>query len=360
MIYKKTILLWLTLFLFTGGLKAQTYSERIVKKFNVKSSSSVEVTNKYGKIHVITWNKDSVKVIIDFRIKTNNEKKMAKYKDNIKFDFVKTDNYLIAKTLIRNSKGAFSEFVDQFIPSNQVTINYLVYMPKNATAKIENKFGDVYLDDFYGNLTLILSNGNLKANDLSGQTSLRLSSADGVINTVNRGKLYVSYSDLHIRNSTRLNIESRSSRVNLGEGKYLKINSRRDKYYISKASEIYGDSYFSDFTIHYLTKEINYSLRYGDITFDKISKRFSFINLISEYTDIGMIFEKGVSYDLDITHHADVHLNYPQDITKLQSKKIDQENNQIMKFGRVGSDVDAKAKVKIHAPKKCIINIEHK
>ena len=159
----RTVLcVWLFLFLYPGELAAQVYSDHKVRNYPANTQTSVEVTNKYGKINIITWEKDSVRIEVDLRISTNNYQKTQKLKNNISFELSSTNNFIVAKTNFASSAGVISDFVDAFIPSNQVVINYMIYLPTNINLKVTNKFGDIYIDDFKGDLDISLSNGDLK------------------------------------------------------------------------------------------------------------------------------------------------------------------------------------------------------
>jgi hypothetical protein len=344
--------------MFSGGAKAQMYADHIVRNFKITDKSSVEVYNKYGKVHIRTWDKDSVKFEVDLRIQTTNTEKLQKLKNQITFDFTNTNYYIIAKTSFNKSGGVFSDVVETFVPSNEVSINYTVYIPKNASLKIENKFGDVYIDDFIGNLGLTLSNGNFKANYLEGNTSINLSSGNGVINRIDKGKIIVSYSDLEIKVAGRIDFDTRSSVITLQKAENAKIVSRRDKYMIDEIGRLSGSGDFSTIKIMKLGTEFNVSMKYGGLTLDEIDNNFTLINIGSAYTDIDLHFWKNVSYNLDITHHADVHLMYPTNYSNLQTQDLNVEQKLLLTYGPVGTNVTATApKVKIVAEKKCYINI---
>ncbi len=47
-------------------------------------------------------------------------------------------------------------------------INYMVYVPAHMDVVLNNKFGDIYMDDLDGQVDIELSNGVLKANRLEG------------------------------------------------------------------------------------------------------------------------------------------------------------------------------------------------
>ncbi|HBH47389.1 MAG TPA: hypothetical protein DDX98_02035, partial [Bacteroidales bacterium] len=81
--------------MFSGISRAQVYSEQLIKEYHINQKSTVEVHNKYGKVHVVSWDKDSVKFEIDLRISASDNKKLNKLKNNITFDFTSTNYYII-------------------------------------------------------------------------------------------------------------------------------------------------------------------------------------------------------------------------------------------------------------------------
>lgn len=360
---KKTVGVLLVCLMCVIPAKTQEYSKRMVKSYHINNSTTVDVFNKYGKVHVITWDKDSVRFEIDLKLQASNEQKLAKLKSTINFEFTGTEYYVIAKTKIGSGSetvlGDIKDMAGTIISSeNQVTIDYVVMVPKYVNLKLENKFGDVYIDDFEGNLNLTLSYGELKANSLNGNTAISLSSGDASVNYVDEGKITISYSDFQIKNAGKLNVDSRSSKVTINKIDNLKLMSRRDKFNLPEISELTGESYFTDFTIGNLGSELNYTLKYGNLSVEKIFRTFSFINIVSEYTDLDLIFERGSSYEIDLSHHKDVILTYPKQLGELETKIINEEEKQYLTYGNIGTSV--KSKIKISAPRKCTINIIHR
>jgi hypothetical protein len=362
--YKKTVFILLLALYITSALTAQVYTRKVSKSYRVNSSTTIDIFNKYGKVHVVTWDNDSVKFKVNLTIKTNSEPRLTKLKESIGFDFTGTDYYIIAKTMLgKKSGGVFTDLMDiagTIISSeNQVTIDYLVYVPRYASIKIDNKFGDIYTDDLDGSVNINLSNGDLKANNLNGSAVISLSSGDGVINYMRDGKVTVSYSDLTVKTANKLHIDSRSSKIYIDEADYLKLISRRDRLYFQIINDLYGDSYFSDFTVHKLNNELNYNFKYGNFSIGLIDRGFSFININSEYTDLDLIFEKGSAYIIDILHHQDVILNLPAQLAKTELKVVDEDQKLLSTYGTIGYG-NPVSKVKINVPKKCIVNIVHK
>ena len=88
-----------------------------------------------------------------------------------------------------------------FQSDGKIEIDYTVWMPKTNQLKVENKFGDVYIDDYSGEIEINLSNGNLKSHDFEGKANLKLSFADATINQMKTGSLDCNYSEVFIKES---------------------------------------------------------------------------------------------------------------------------------------------------------------
>ena len=357
--FSRYILLAAILSLVAPGVGAQTYTDRqkIVRSFPANAETRLDLTNKYGTVHVVPWKKDSVLIEIDLFIQSSSTSKLEKLKNSVDFEFSDTKYYIIAHTDFGGKGGNFFSDLKEIIPSkNQVKIDYQVHVPPSMNITISNKYGDIYIDDMKGSVSVNLSNGDIKANSLKGESNISLNFGNGIINELNNAKLNIAYADIEIRKVKQLNIESKSSKIRIREVEILKTVSRRDKYTVSRVDNLFGESWFSDIWLYRLNEEINYNPKYGALKVDSIANQFSFININSENADLRMIFNRQASYQLEVLKHDDVVLQLPDEYGKLEV--IDQEDEAVHLKGMVGPYPNADSQVKIKAPKKCIIDIQ--
>jgi hypothetical protein len=217
------------------------------------------------------------------------------------------------------------------------------------------------MDDFAGNLEISLSNGDLKANSLTGNSVIKISSGNGTINSIQAGKVFVSYGDVRIRQMNNLELETKSSRVTIEKADHIKLDSHRDKFEIAEVNDFSANGYFTDLQIDRLSKELRCTLKYGNITVNNIEAGFSFININSEYTDVDLLFDRGAAYNIDIAHHNDVYINLPVGLAQVQSQDLSIEQKMKLTYGKIGSTATENSpKVTISATKKCAININQK
>jgi hypothetical protein len=353
----KTLLLPVVLILLSASfLQAQSFTEskRVERIFPIGPSTSVEIINKYGKIHIVSWEKDSVGIDIELMVKSDNLSKLNNIMDNIDFDFTSTDYYVIAETEFGKRYNSLFESIkdlaETLIPSaNVVEINYTVQVPKDIELKINNKYGDVYIDDHAGDLRLNLANGDLKANELTGKTAVNIEIGDGVINYIGDGKLDIAYSEFEVKRADKLTIFCRSSKVEIGEVNDLTMNSRRDKLFINSTATLSGETYFSDVYVDDLTSELNFTMKYGSLNMDNIRKGFSFLNINSNYTDINLTFDSDNSYLVDV-NHTNAAFTYPEKLAVIEKKVIDENDKEMNTYGKIGK-AETSSKVKITAIK---------
>jgi hypothetical protein len=350
----KTILTINWILLILSPLQAQSNSEMrsYIKTVPVGKETSLEVSNKYGTIHVTLWNKDSANVRAEVKAFAPNQAKLNKMFDGITINITESKYLVRAQTdftqninmLFESFKGMTSKLISY---DSRVEINYYVSMPEYMNLKIENKYGDVYMEDNTGTFSISLSNGSFKANSLGKGSNISLTFCDATINSVTSGKINASFSDISIGETEDLSINSISSRYDIKEAGMIRSESRRDKFFIGNIESLHGNSYFTDFKMSNLKKVLDLTTRYGSVNADRIEKGFESIDVNSGYSDISMEFDQGSSYNLDI-RHINVFLVLPDKNIKTEQKALNEEKKEFMTYGTIGKNPGT-AKVKIDA-----------
>ena len=91
-----------------------TETKEIRKEFKVSPETRIEISNKYGKIELNSWEKDSVVIEIKIRVE---EKKLSKLEDAIdaiNFDFTQSGHFLIVQTLVGQNKSGIGKEISKF------------------------------------------------------------------------------------------------------------------------------------------------------------------------------------------------------------------------------------------------------
>ncbi len=342
-------------FLFSTWLhnraKAQTYKESkyLERSYKVSASTTLDVENKYGKIHIKTWNKDSVLIKINLTIKSDEKERVQELMDDIDFDFTATSYYITAKTTFGNKRKSFFDDLRRLAQTftsleNETTIDYEIFVPQYLSLKMNNKYGDFYTDNIEGNLDLSIAYGDFKINKLFGDAYIDTKFGKGSINYAKNAKINSSFTEIQVFDSDRLSINSNSSTIKIKNNKTLRVDSRRDKFYIDLTRFIYGKTYFSDIWIYKLQTESTLNAKYGLLNFELVQPGFDFIKLNTKYTDINLFIKNGSSYQIDLTHHNAV-IKKPEGVN-WKEKTVDEDKEKYMTFGHVGNN-NAKSKIRI-------------
>jgi hypothetical protein len=350
----KIILTVTLIFLIFSSLSAQSETETrsFIKTVPVGKETSLEITNKYGNIHITPWEKDSAYIRAEVKAFASNQTKLTKMFDGITVNITDTKYMVRAQTdftqninmLFESFKGMTSKLISY---DSRVEINYYISIPGYLNLKIENKYGDVYMEDNTGYLSVTISNGAFKANSIGKGTSVNLAFCDATINSVSTGTLNASFSEISIGETGDLSIKAVSSRFDIRKAGILRIDSRRDKYFIDSIDRLLGTSYFTDYKVKNLRKELNLTTRYGSINTDLIENGFDAINIYSGYTDISLGFDQGSSYNFDI-RHINAFLILPDKNIKTEKKVLNDDKKEYMSYGTVGKNPGT-VKVKIDA-----------
>jgi hypothetical protein len=318
-----------------------TESKQISKRYKISPETRIEITNKYGNIKINTWEKDSV--VFDIKIKVEDKKlsRLEKQISGIDFDFINSQHFIIARSKVGENRSTFEKEVLNFKETvlqadAKIEIDFTVWMPKTNQLKVENKFGDIYVDDFIGDIDINLSNGNLKAHDFSGKTNLKLSFGDATINQLKTGKLDCNYSEVYIKKADKLQIISKSSDFEITEINEINADSRRDKFRIQLIDILVVKGSFTNYRISEITNNLNVKTEYGDIDINKIAPDFKSVYIESKSTDISLYFSEKSEFGFEITHTKS-QTNFSGKVDVKKEEVLDEKEKRVKLTGNFGS-----------------------
>ena len=359
------ILLFLTLSVNLPQLiHAQTYSEKREqgKNFKLKSGTVVQITNKYGNINVMPWEKDSVRIEVSMSAQSKQAAKVIKILTSIDCEMTSTANSISARTVFYDNSATFWKDVVSYAgqvinTSNNLQINYTVYMPETNDIRIENKFGNVYMDSHSGNADITVSNGDLQARNFSGGLKLKLEFGSANIQDADEAQLNINYSDLTARKITKLNLNSRSSTLDIEETGSIELVSSRDKLAVKSCNSLSGEASFSRIRINELEAMSTMTTKYGELRLNTVTRDFRNINVKSEYTDIFLGFNPSDSYSIDLVYDAKTRLNISAPINnQLKKETINTKLGTIQASGNIGKSGSSHVSVTAKAGSLSVLN----
>ncbi|MBS4062436.1 MAG: hypothetical protein KG029_18720 [Bacteroidetes bacterium] len=344
MCYRKLLLAIFIASISFEAVWAQTNekTKRYDKSFAIQKSTEVNVNNKYGNIHIINWEKDSVRFEVELIFRSSKAGRVEKLFNEIDVRFTQTAYYVTAVSSFPNTGKLWSEIADvtkSVIQSgNEAEINYTIYIPKWVRLKVENRFGNIYTTDHTGETEFKLSNGVLQANHLEGKTRVVVSFGSANIAKIDDGVADLNYSDLELRKTGKLRLSSRSSNMHIDEARHVHLDSRRDKITVEKLESLSGESSFSRIVLSNLENDLLLNTNYGNLNMLKIGNKMKFLQLNASYTSIQLYVHPQLSADLEILYSKKTKLSYPQTLTIQEQVSTLSDNEPNIMRGKIGKE----------------------
>ncbi len=339
----------LLIYLLVAGWAQQSFAQKtslvktLEQSFEVNKGVSFELTNKYGDVVINGWDKDQFDVTIKLTTYGKDDENARKMMDRIEFDFNVAKNYVIIETIMDREKGMLSEFFSTIgdysktlLNKSEIDIDFEINIPNGASIEIDNKFGDIVINDVNGKITINQSHGNFKSGNLTNLSRINVSYGNIDINQFKLGNINIRGGDLELRYAEKVNITSNSSELFLKKIDELKLNSTSDKVHLSEVGILTGSTNFSNIDIYRFHKLCQLDQSYGEMVIHQIDKDFESIKLKGKSTDYHMNFQKGTVFSVEITARED-KLKMIENPLEMQSGFVDDKEKIIRVEGTYGT-----------------------
>lgn len=87
----------------------QEFTKTVKKEFPINATGTVDLSNKYGKVDVHTWERDRVKIDVTIVVDARSESTAQEVFNRIQIDFSNDDSFVKAETSIETNKSWWGE-----------------------------------------------------------------------------------------------------------------------------------------------------------------------------------------------------------------------------------------------------------
>ncbi|MBN2613061.1 MAG: hypothetical protein JXB00_16015 [Bacteroidales bacterium] len=320
------------------------YKKKYKREYNVQPGTQLQIENKYGNVDIKNWDRKMISVEVTITVGGSNEEKAQNLFDQIDIQFSELGNIISVKTEFQEDFGKLF----QQNSGKLIDISYSVMMPATIPLQLENKYGNVYINELHSTSTIDIKYGNLKANRLlhNGekplmQVNLAYSSNTSIQEAV-WIKFDIKYSNVEVEDSKALVILSKYSKVFVTNGTSIVSESKYDTYRLGKLTNLVTTAGYTNFKVQEITEKLVAETKYSDFVAYKIPATFEGIKVISSYGNYTLAVEQGASY------HIDGFAKYAK-ITIPDNARVNRfnENNEQKINGLVGNNSNTRAKVYI-------------
>lgn len=250
-------------------VKVKTYS----KSYPADANDKLEITNKYGKVVVNTWNKNEFKVDVQIKAIANNDDTAQKLVDNTTISDSKDGDLVSFKTNFgaNNSNGSIWKLFSNMNNSHRIEVNYTVYIPSKNALEIDNRYGAIILPDIEGKVEINSAYGSFEAKALSHPgNDIKVKYGSANINSLNSCNLSVGYGSLDLGSVDKLD----------------------------------GDFHYSSIKIDKIKSSADINARYaGTVEIGDLDRNFTSFAANTSYSSVKLGLNNATNADFDITTH---------------------------------------------------------
>lgn len=336
---------------FSVNLQAaqDEYSKNKHKEYDVNEKTLLVLSNKYGNVNVTNWQQDRVSIDVKITVDYRREDEAKELLEDINVEINKQDNTIEAITEFErnfNRSGGLFNFGDD---SKEFTINYEVKIPRYLNLELENKYGDVFINEITGRADIAVKYGNFKANKILRDNTKPLSQvnlaySDGSIGEVNWLKLSLKYTpnNCNIEKAKAIIAVTKYSKLNVNQVSSLVSESKYDNYRLGNLTNIVCEAKYTDFRIERVSKKIDLESQYGDFRVNEIPMGFEKIKIDNKYGRVNLGIDGNASYRLKgEANYADIDFPDSGRVSRIE------KNTEMKVSGLVGKDKNTKAEVNI-------------
>lgn len=320
------------------------------REFVVKESTKLFIQNKYGQVNVENWDKNLISIHVEVKVDNPNDEKAKIMLDAIDIEFSESENVVSAitkfnKDVMKSNKRLFSS-----ISNEEMSIDYLIKMPKHIEVDLNNRYGDIFINELSGKVLVDLRYGNIRINklergDADNLNTLTIGYGSATISEVNWLKVEIKYGNLKIDKARAVVLLSKYSKVTVDKVNSVVVDSKYDGYNLGSISNLIGESGYTNFVINDLSKKLNLTSKYGDVKVVNVADNFESIVFNGAYTGLKAGINSNVSYKIDaVVSYGNIKFDAP-------TSKINriEQNTSTELSGVIGASEATNSKVYVRA-----------
>ena len=313
------------------------------------NNGTMEISNRYGKLDVHTWDKTDVQIDVEVLVVSSSKSKAKDQLDRILIEVNQQSDNIDISTIFDQEDSNWWSCIFGCSETN-LEINYTMYIPKSTHLTVKNKYGDTNVGNIDNDLIVNVKYGNYSGKDVSGLFSIYVGYGKAYTGNVGVLNADVEYSLFKAKSAGSVTIESKYSKCYLDNCTDILIDSKYDSYYlgvigdmvnegkydsykISEARSITMDSKYTKLNCKYVEKLVDVDMQYGEIKIMQVSPVFEEAAIESKYTKIYLKMGNDYRYFIEAKYSSPsmrgdvVHSHFNQDGSYVSMQGIKGNNN---------------------------------
>ena len=169
--------------------------ERNISKTYPASGNSLDIENSFGKVEVITWGSNEIKVDVHIEASSSDADMAERTFNSINVTDEKKGSTVYFKT---STKGSDNKGCRNC--RNNMSIDYTIHLPASVKLDIANSFGSVIIPDYSGEISLVSKFGSLTTGSLNNVKEMTVEFGRAKIKSMDNVNAIFKFSTIEIDN----------------------------------------------------------------------------------------------------------------------------------------------------------------
>lgn len=303
---KSILLIWGIILCMQAN--AETSKNEYRKSFSKEGIEEVLLSNRNGAVEVVQTSQDSISVVAVVSVVAKNQKKADELSEFISIEDKQADNYLSVTTVFAKDMT-----FNQLLAGVELDIKYKVCLPKGVKLRIIHTDGNVFLDDFAGDLNLDVKSCSVRAGKLTeGELLIKQTGGDFKVVDVDRlnGEFKSCTVRIEVANVAQLTMRDCEGRFESVED--LKLTTNGGTMRFGQIENMTGTSSSTKYEVQDIGNSLKMDMRMGEINVRNIHFNFSTIDITGSYSKVGLSFMEGAGYQFEFKHNKSVRTDIPK------------------------------------------------
>lgn len=174
------------------------FRERNISKTYPASGNTLNIDNQFGKVKVVTWDRNEIKVDIHIEASSNVKEIADKTFEKLDVKDGQQGKNINFETVFNKSDK--SEKTNCKDCNSTMSIDYTVQLPASTALNIENSFGSIEIPDYNGAVSLTSKFGSLTAGKLAKPEKIAVEFGKADLKSIGNIDLEFKYSTITIDN----------------------------------------------------------------------------------------------------------------------------------------------------------------
>jgi hypothetical protein len=179
--------------------KLEFVKERSISKTYPASGNSLSITNSFGHVKFIAWDKNEIKVDIRIEVASSDKENAERVFEGITV----SDNQSGDKIRFKTNHGQNNNSCNNC--HTNMHIDYEVHLPVTVALEVENSFGNTEIPDYKGSVDLSNKFGNLIAGSLASVKDIHVEFGKAQIKSLSNINATFKFSKIQIENLSGAN-----------------------------------------------------------------------------------------------------------------------------------------------------------